>query len=74
MNEETIILTRYIAAWGWHIIGIMFFIQAVTFLIENNYIWMIGFVGVTIFSEIFAYIRKSEVERMVVKDNNEETQ
>lgn len=59
---EIKVLTLYIAAWMWHIIGVIFLIQAINFLISREYIWMAGFAGVVLVCEIYAWKRKKEIE------------
>jgi len=62
--EEIIYITRYVSAWMWHLIGIMFFIQTINLIISKNIMWMLGTGGVVIFCEVMAYLRKQELETL----------
>jgi len=62
MNQDTSLLTRYISAWGYHILAFMSLLKAVSFLIVQRYVWMIGMAGVVIVCEAMALWRKRDVE------------
>ena len=62
MENDTILLTRYIASWGWHLIGIIFLSKAISFFIIKN-IWLfLSMIGVFLFCEIMANTRQKEME------------
>ncbi len=62
MNQDTVILSRIIAAWGWHLIGIMFFLRAISFYYIKDILWMGIMLGVFIVCEVIAYLRKGDIE------------
>lgn len=61
VSEETILITRYISSWGWHLIAVMFLIQVVNFLLIDRYVWAISMGGVMFIAELMAMVRKREV-------------
>ena len=67
MNET--LITRYIAAWMWHLIAVLFLLRTISFLILDMYIWMIGMAGVVLFAEFMSWKRKHEVEEMEKMEN-----
>jgi len=60
MNET--IITRFISAWAWHILGIMFLNTAIIMLAIGRPLWALSSFGVLMFCEVVAYKRKREVE------------
>lgn len=63
MQHDTLVLTRFISAWSWHLIAVMFFLKSISFLIVHRYEWMVGMLGVFVVAEIIALRRKGDVER-----------
>jgi len=62
-HSNTLILTNYIESWGWHILGVLFFLKSLSFLIVREYIWMFGMIGVFCFCEIIVFKRKLDMEK-----------
>lgn len=59
---DTEVITTYISIWGWHLIAVMFFLKAISFLVVHEYVWMMGLVGVFLFAEYISTRRKRELE------------
>ena len=56
MNDDIKIMTLYNAAWFWHLIAIIFAVNAVNFLLIENYPWMFGYFIVVFICEVMAFI------------------
>lgn len=62
MNNK--ILTSYIAAWAWHIIAIMFFLNAITFMLDNKGIpWILAYFFMIAICEFMAWKRQGELRK-----------
>jgi len=59
--SNTILITRYIAAWSWHIIAMIFLLGFIIALMLSQIFWAIGLVGVLIVCEFFAWTRQKEI-------------
>ena len=60
-NPDTIIITRVISAWGWHIIAIMFFLKTISFFVVREPYYMLAMLLVFMFCEYIAFKRRQEV-------------
>ena len=63
MNDIEL-LTKYISVWGWHLIGVMFFITSVGFYSVRRPLWFFSLILVFMFCEIMAWRRKGEVLKL----------
>jgi len=61
-NQETILITRYISCWMWHLISILFLIKGIGFYAAHELYWTMSMFGVVLFCEYMAYTRKGEIE------------
>lgn len=61
MNELEV-LTTYISAWSWHIVGVIFLAQGITFLVFNKFVFAMGMFGVMLMCEVIAMLRKRRIE------------
>lgn len=59
--NETIIITKYIAAWMWHVIGMIFLATALVSAMLNKIPYIIGLAFVAGFCEFMALKRKNEI-------------
>lgn len=72
MNQDNLLLTIYIAAWGWHIVGMMFFIAGFTAFFFKNPVMTTVFIAVFVICEIVAYVRKSDLYSYTNKKEEDE--
>ena len=60
--NETIILTKYIAAWSWHIIAMIFLVGTLVAAMLNKMPYLIGLAIIVGVAEYMALKRKGEIE------------
>lgn len=63
--KETQIITRYTAVWGHHIVGVICFIFGLLFWTMDQTVLFVAFIGVWLFSEYMAIMRKKSMERII---------
>lgn len=61
-NQEVRIITRYISAWMWHLMAIIFLCTSIILLVSQKYPFAWGIIGVFTVCEFMAWKRKKEVE------------
>lgn len=64
MKNDTLIITQYIAVWGWHIIGVMFFLKAISFYFVKEVPLTLSMLLVFMFCEYMAYKRNNEMREL----------
>ncbi len=64
MEPEVILLTRYMASWGWFILAILFFLQGIEFLRSDELAWMGGMFGVMLICMLMSMTRKTDIEKL----------
>lgn len=66
-NEEVYeklkaIITKYISAWAWHLIAVLFLVGAIILFALRKGIYTLILIGVLFVAEFIAYARKRELE------------
>jgi len=64
MNDDTLIITLYIAAWSWHIIGVMFFLMMIFFYFIGYMPLVLAMMIIFMFCEFMAYKRNNEMREL----------
>lgn len=58
MSEDVTAISKVIAIWGWHLLGFMFFLKGLGFLVADMYAWAFGLFGVFALCEIISLNKK----------------
>jgi len=62
IDEQTKIITDTMSVWAWHLLGWMFFLKSLGFLVVREWAWFGGLVGCFLYCEIVALRRKWRLE------------
>lgn len=62
METDMVLLTRYIAVWGWHMTAVFFLGLGLLFYTRGEIVMFMGCLIVLVICEAISYIRKRDLE------------